>query len=291
MNPLETTSPGPGLPARRHSDEGFELRGTSTPVTALLRDLFRSWGLLRTLARKDFYVRYRRTSFGVLWAIGLPLVQAVVLGIVFTRIVRIETEGNYGVFVFAGILPWTFLASSVIGGSTAIVDGAPMATKVYFPRALLPLVIVGANLYGFVAGVAVLVLAALAIGEGISLDVVLVIPATLLMVLFVSALSLLLAGLHVYFRDLRFIVQAGMLAWLYGTPVIYPLELSSGLLRAALLANPATGMVTLFHDAVSDSRSPDIGIALASTLAWTTALVVAALALHSRRDRVFVDLL
>lgn len=290
MNPDETATGAPPA-ARSHPGEGFELRGSSTPVSELLRDLRRSWDLLRTLARKDFYVRYRRTSFGVLWAIGLPLVQAVVLGIVFTRIVRIETEGSYGVFVFAGLLPWTFLASSVTTGSTSIVDGAAMATKIYFPRALLPLVIVGANLYGFVPGVAVLLLAALTIGEGLSLDVVLVVPGTILMVLFVSALSLLLAGLHVYFRDLRFIVQAGMLAWLYGTPVIYPLELATGGLRAALLANPATGIVTLFRDAVSDSPSPDVGLAVVSTVAWTAALTVAALVLHGRRDRVFVDLL
>lgn len=274
-----------------HSGEGFELRGSSTPPLALVRDLVRSRDLLRTLARKDFYVRYRRTSFGVLWAIGLPLVQAVVLGVVFTRVVRIESDGSYGIFVLAGVLPWTFLATSVGNGSTAIVDGTELATKIYFPRAILPLVIIGSNLYGFVAGVVVLLLAAVVIGQGLSLDVWLVLPATLLMILFTSALVLLLAGLHVYFRDLRFIVQAGMLAWLYGTPVIYPLELTSGLLRTAILANPATGMVSLFHDSVSEAQTPDLAIAVGSSLAWTTALLVAALWLHARRDRVFVDLL
>ena len=258
---------------------------------ALVRDLVRSRDLLRTLARKDFYVRYRRTSFGVLWAIGLPVVQAVVLGIVFTRVVRIESDGSYGIFVLAGVLPWTFLATSVGNGSTAIVDGTELATKIYFPRAILPLVIIGSNLYGFVAGVVVLLLAAMVIGQGISLDVWLVLPATLLMALFTSALVVLLAGLHVYFRDLRFIVQAGMLAWLYGTPVIYPLELTDGLLRAAILANPATGIVSLFHDAVSEAQTPDLAIAVGSSLAWTTALLIGALGLHARRDRVFVDLL
>jgi ABC-type polysaccharide/polyol phosphate export permease len=274
-----------------HPGEGFELRGTATPPLTLLRDLLGSWDLLRTLSRKDFYVRYRRTSFGVLWAIGLPLVQAVVLGVVFTRIVRIDTGQSYAVFVFAGVLPWTFLATSVTSGSTAIVDGAALATKIYFPRALLPLVNIGANIYGFIPGVAVLLLAAATIGDGIGPDVWLVLPATVLMVVFVAALSLLLAGLHVYFRDLRFIVQAGMLAWMYGTPVIYPLDLATGALRVALLLNPATGMVVMFHDAVTDGHTPDVGLAALSTVAWTLALLGAALVLHSRRDRVFVDLL
>lgn len=281
-----------GAPAGRgHPDEGFELRGTATAPLALIRDVAGSWNLLRTLSRKDFYVRYRRTSFGVLWAIGLPLVQAVVLGVVFTRIVRIDTGQSYAVFVFAGVLPWTFLATSVTSGSTAIVDGAALATKIYFPRALLPLVNIGANIYGFIPGVGVLLLAAATIGDGIGADVWLVLPATVLMVLFVAALSLVLAGLHVYFRDLRFIVQAGMLAWMYSTPVIYPLDLATGALRIALLLNPATGMVELFHAAVADGHNPDVALAALSTGVWTAVLLLAALVLHSRHDRVFVDLL
>ena len=274
-----------------HPGEGFELRGSTSSVRSLLRDLLRSTSLLRTLARKDFYVRYRRTSLGVLWAVGLPLVQACVLAVVFTRIVRIDTDGNYGVFVFAGMLPWTFLAGSLTVGSTSIVDGSSLATKVYFPRAVLPLVTLGANVYGFLPGVVILLLAAATIGAGPSLDMWLVLPATLLMVLFSASITLLLAGMHVYFRDLRFIVQAVVLAWFYATPVIYPLDLAEGALRTVLLLNPATGMVTLFRDAVSDSGTEDLLIALASTVGWTLVLLIAALVLHARRDRVFVDLL
>ena len=286
-------SPPADVPARivGHPDEGFELTGAPTPVRHLVRDLFRSRDLLRTLARKDFFVRYRRTSFGVLWAVGMPLVQAAVLAVVFTRIVRIETEGNYGVFVFAGMLPWTFLASSVMIGSTSIVDGGALATKIYFPRALLPLVTLGANVYGFIPGVAVLLLAAATIGEGLDADVWLIVPAIVLMVAFVASLVIVLSALHVYFRDLRFIVQAAILAWLYGTPVIYPIDLATGALRGVLLANPATGMVMMFRDAVSDTGIDDLAIAVGSTVAWTLALTVVGLLLHSRRDRVFVDLL
>lgn len=270
---------------------GFELRGAPTTVRRLLRDLWGARDLLATLARKDFFVRFRRTSFGLLWAVGLPLVQATVLAIVFTKIVRIETGGNYGIYVFSGMLPWTFLSGTVTTGSTSIVDGAQLATKIYFPRAVLPLVTLGANLYGFLPGVAVLLLGTVAIGEGLGPDVVLLVPATLLMVAFVASLTLLLAGLHVYFRDLRFIVQATTLAWFYGTPVIYPLDEATGLLRTVLLANPATGMVTLFRAAVSDTGTSGLGTALVATVGWTAVLGTVALVLHARRDRVFVDLL
>lgn len=270
---------------------GFELDGSSTGVGKLLASVWASRDLLVTLARKDFFVRYRRTSFGLLWAVGLPLVQAVVLAVVFTRIVRIETGGNYGIFVFSGMLPWSFLSGTVSSGSTSIVDGSALATKIYFPRAVLPLVVLGANLYGFLPGIAVLLIGAATIGEGLDADVFLLVPATVLMVLFVASITLLFAGLHVYFRDLRFVVQASVLAWFYGTPVIYPLDEAEGTLRTILLLNPATGMVSLFRSAVSDTGTSGLGPALASTAAWTVVFAFLALRLHARRDRVFVDLL
>lgn len=276
---------------RARAADGFELDGSSTTMRHLLVDVWRSRDLLMTLARKDFFVRYRRTSFGLLWAVGLPLVQAAVLAVVFTRIIRIETGGNYGIFVFSGMLPWTFLSGTVNVGATSIVDGAALAAKIYFPRAVLPLVTLGANLYGFLPGVAVLLVGVATIGEGITTDVVLLVPATVLMVLFVAALTLLLSGLHVYFRDLRFMVQASILAWFYGTPIIYPLDEAVGTLRTILQINPATGMVTLFRAAVSDTGTTGLGTALVSTIAWTVGFAILALVLHARRDRVFVDLL
>lgn len=270
---------------------GFELVGARTGARELVVRTWQAKDLVATLARKDFFVRFRRTSLGLLWAVGLPLVQAAVLAVVFTRVVPIETGGNYGIYVFSGMLPWTFLSSTVTVGSTSIVDGSGLATKIYFPRAVLPLVTLGANLYGFVPGIVVLLVGAATIGEGLDADVVLLVPAVALMVVFVAALTLLLAALHVYLRDLRFVVTAATMAWFYGTPVIYPLDQASGALRTVLLLNPATGMVTLFRAAVSDTGTSGAGPALVSTVGWTVVLLVAAVAFHARRDRVFVDLL
>ena len=281
----------PSSRAKRPGHEGFELAATPPGIGPLLRDMWGSRELLFALARKDFFVRFRRTSLGVLWAVGLPLVQAAILAIVFTRIVRIETGGNYGIYVFSGMLPWTFLSGTVNAGSTAIVDNAQMATKIYFPRAILPLTNLGSNLYGFFPGIAVLLLGSVTIGEGLGPDVVVILPAIVLMVLFAASLTLLLSALHVYFRDLRFIVQAAMLAWFYGTPVIYPLSEATGTLRTILLLNPATGMVTLFRSAVSDTGTEGLTTALVATVCWTVVLLVVALSVHARRDRVFIDLL
>jgi ABC-type polysaccharide/polyol phosphate export permease len=274
----------------RHVTSGFELRSETTPLRLLVRNTWASRSLLVMLARKDFYVRYRRASFGVLCAIGLPVIQALVLAAVFSRVVKVTTPGtNYAVFVFAGVVAWTFFAATLATSATAIVDGAGLSTRIYFPRAILPLVSIGANLVGLALSLIVLVVMALFAGEPLGPRVLLIIPAAVLLVAFTCAISLVLSALHVYFRDVRYFVQVALLVWFYVTPVIYPLSLARDL-RGWLELNPLTGCVELMRAAVVGADA-GWGISVVWCMAWTVLLTVIALALHRRFDRVFVDLL
>src|SRR5207248_9642931 len=128
-----------------------------------------------------------------------------------------------------------------------------------------------------------------AAGERLGLRVLLLVPAALLLVTFTCAISLVLSALHVYFRDVRYVVQVALLVWFYVTPVIYPLRLAGGL-RGWLEVNPLTGCVELMRAAVVGA-DPRWGIAVAWCAAWTVVFTLTALALHRRFDRVFVDLL
>jgi ABC-type polysaccharide/polyol phosphate export permease len=271
-------------------DAGFVLTPDAPPARALLGELWRSRALLAVLARKDFHVRYRRASFGLLWAVAIPLFQAVVLALVFTKIVRIRTEADYTVFVYAGVVAWSFFATTLGTASTAIVDGSGLSTKIYFPRAVLPLVSVAANLYGLGVGLGVLVGLALVRGEALGPSVVLLLPATVLLALLAATLSVLLAAVHVYFRDVRYLVQAALLAWFYMTPVVYPLSLSK---RYApwLAANPVTGPVELLRGATVGADERWLGVAVAWTVAWVVVLAAVGLVVHRRVDRVVADLL
>jgi len=273
-------------------DQGFELRGESTPVGALLTRIWRSRDLLSTLARKDFFVRYRRAAFGTAWAVALPIVQAVILAIVFKKVARIHTPGiNYPTFVFAGLLPWSYFSLCLPFAATSIVDGQGLATKIYFPRAILPLAALGGNLIAFMPNVAVLLVVALIFGVGIKVSALLLIPATILMVALTAGFGLVFAALYVYFRDVKYVLQAGLLAWFWGSAVFFPLSTAgSGLLRKLIEANPITGLVELFRASVVGG-DPGWLVALWWSLGWTVALLALAAALYRRFDRVFVDLL
>jgi ABC-type polysaccharide/polyol phosphate export permease len=263
--------------------------GPSSP-RQLITSVWACRELLVTLARKEFFVRYRRASFGVLWAVGLPLIQATVLAIVFSHVVRVHTTTSYPVFVFTGMSAWNYVTSTITAGATAIVDNTGLTNKIYFPRAILPLVQVGANLYGLAINLVIVLALALGFGVHIGPHILILVPAAMLLVMLSASAALTLSALHVYFRDVRYIVAAMFTGLVYLTPVFLPLQNYPVALRNVVLANPVTGVEQLFHLAV-DGSATDWPIALTVTVAWSIALAIAATAIHCSRDRVLADLL
>ena len=271
------------------ASDGFRLDDRPAPLRTLLGGTWRSRQLIGILARKDFYVRYRRATFGLLWAAALPLLQAVALAFVVSRFATFETGSDYWVFVLTGTVAWTTFSGIVGLGSTAIVDGAALSTKIYFPRLVLPLVTVWTSAYGMAISTVLLVGATLVSGIGLGLNTLLIIPAAALTLLLAASFALVLSPLHVYFRDVRYLVQAALLVWFYLTPVIYPLS-AIGMARPWIEANPVTGVVELFRAATVGAEA-GLTTPLLWTGAWTVALLASAVLLHRRFDRVFVDLL
>ena len=274
----------------RASVEGFDLTGRPLPLRRLVADVWDARQLLVVLARKDFYVKYRRASFGMLWAVGLPLFQAGVMALVFSNVIDIHTGTSYPVFVFSGFLGWTFFSTTLSAASTSIVDGATMSSRIYFPRAVLPLAAVATNLYGFVINIGVLFVLCLLFDVSLSADVLLLVPATVLMTALTVAFALLTSAMHVYFRDVRYIIVAAVTAWFYITPVLYPIELASGALETLIRLNPVTGVVELFRAATVGADPGWLGT-VGITCVWIVVVGVIATALQHRFDRVFSDLL
>jgi lipopolysaccharide transport system permease protein len=275
------------------TDPGPTLTLDSRPVS--LRDwldgLWRFRGVLVALSRKDFQVRYKRATLGVLWSVALPLLQSIVMVFIFSRVAGFGSGRgfSYAGFVLAGMVPWVFVSTSVTSSTTSIVDASGLTDKVWFPRAILALVPPCANLV-LLATAAVILLAELpVVGVSPSPRLFLLIPAAAMAAAFASAAGLVLAALYVYFRDLKFMVSAVVLVWLYLTPIVYP---ASSLKSAGpwLDFNPLTGIVQLFQTAAVGSPGPS-GRALVVSLAVTAALTVVAVAIHRRNDRLFVDLL
>lgn len=283
-------------PSLGPADEGFVLTGPGTRPRELLRELWRARRLVGVLARKDFFVRYRRTRLGLVWAIALPLVQAAVLAAVFSSLVtRLPVaEGgerlSYAVFVFAGMVPWTFFNVAFSAGATSVVDGSNLAQRIYFPRLVLPLVAVTTALFPLAATLLVLLVLVLVLGPGIGLATLWVLPGTALVVALATGMSLLFSAAQVYLRDLRFVVTAGLTVLFYLTPVIYPVTRAPEQLQPLVRALPVAGPVELFRAAVG-AADPLMWRAVAASAVWALVTGAAGFLLHCRRDRVLTDLL
>jgi ABC-type polysaccharide/polyol phosphate export permease len=261
------------------------------PLGAWLGGLWRHRGVLVALARKDFRVRYKRASLGILWAVALPLFQSAVMVFIFSRVGRFGSGAgfSYAGFVLAGMVPWLFFSSSILSSTTSIVDSSGLTDKVFFPRAVLPLVTPAANLVTLATSTLLLLAALPIVGQPLAPRFLLIVPATVLLCTFSAALGLALGGLYVYFRDVKFMVQAAVLAWLYVTPIVYP----PAALKSAgpwLDFNPLTGIVGLFQRAAVDAPVPSTRALVVSVITTIVVAVVAVVG-HRRHDRLFVDLL
>lgn len=264
------------------------LRPGWTSPAALGRELLRSTELCLTLARKDFFVRYRRAVLGIVWAVALPALQAVVLAVILSRVARIHVH-HYAIFILSGIVAWTYFSSTLGAASTSIVDNSSLSSRIYFPRAVLPISACLSNLFAMVISFAITIVVAVATGVVPGLKMLYIVPGVALIFLLTASVTLVLSALHVYFRDVKYAVQAGLLVWFYVTPVFYPVTLLHGLARRAVEANPVSGCVELFQAAVLGTRVS--GLSVAYTAAFTAVFLVAAVFLHCRHDRTFADLL
>lgn len=272
----------------------LDLSGERTSVRPLLADLYRHRDLLRLLARQDFHGRYRSASLGLAWSVLLPVLQGVVIAVVFAHIIGGGRTGNYVPYVIVGITVWSYMQQSVTAGSSSIVDNGAIAGRIYFPRMTLPAVPPTANLPGLLISFVVAEVVTLASGAGIHVTLLLVPGVVVLAWLLVASVGAIATMAHVYSRDVRYVVQAGMLVLFYATPIIYRLDAQAGIralphkLRPIVIANPFTGVIELARYAFlghADALLPSV----VSTVAWVVVLSLGAVVVYSRFERVACD--
>lgn len=220
-----------------------------------LSEVWRCRDLLGLMAWRDVQVRYKQTALGAAWAVLQPLVLMIVFTFVFGRFLGVarKLEVPYPIFAYAGLLPWTLFTASVTAASNSLVANAALLRKVYFPRLIMPLAAMGAPLVDFL--IAMAVLAGMIAYFGTPITTSLLLLPVLLAATFLAALGVgvLISAMTVTYRDLRHVVPFMLQAWLFITPVIYPLDLGPhyvgpvDLTRVLLHLNPMAGTISAFR--------------------------------------------
>jgi ABC-type polysaccharide/polyol phosphate export permease len=189
---------------------------------------------------------------GFFWSFINPLLLLLIYTFVFTTVLpgtHPQELEPYALFMFCGILPWTWFSSSLLESSNVLIAGGNLIKKVLFPAEVLPIVTVLANMVHFFLGLPIL--AAFLIYYQRPLDplellwfpVIVVVQGVL-----TTGLSLLLAALTVHFRDLKDILANLLTFWFFATPIIYPMQAAPEGMRAALNLNPMAHLAIAYQE-------------------------------------------
>ncbi|MGB9905629.1 MAG: ABC transporter permease [Desulfotomaculales bacterium] len=248
-----------------------------------LKEIYAYREMLRNLVAKEIRARYKGSALGFLWTFFNPLLMLVVYSIVFSFVMRVQIE-NYAMFLFVALLPWNYLSASVIQGAASLVQNSALVKKIYFPREVLPLSAVLANLVNYLLSLLILIPALLAFKIRLT-AALLAFPVVLLVeTMLVTSLALCVSVANVYFRDLEHIVGILMTVWFFLTPVLYPVDVIPDEVKPFFSLNPATPLMEAYRAIFFSGRWPDWA-SLGYLAAGLAALLTMSLALFNRLQK------
>jgi ABC-2 type transport system permease protein len=240
--------------------------------------------LLYNLVRKDITVKYRRSALGILWSVLNPLLMMIVITSVFRNIFRIQIE-NFPIYYLTGSLIFNFMGEATSLSMMSVIGAGGLLRKVYIPKYIFPLEkCLFALINGMFSFVAVLVMIPI-LGAPVSWTIVLFWVPFVFVLVFSFGVGLILSSMTVFFRDITHLYSVFLMAWMYLTPIIYPLEILPVSMLPLAKANPMFHYVAYFREIVMYGRIPGLAETLACAVPSVLFLAVGILIFKKTQDR------
>lgn len=207
--------------------------------------------LLVELVKREIKARYKQSIFGYLWVIVVPLVHLAVMSIVFSYFVKLPTGGiPYPIFLFVGLVPWTFTANAVTFATSSLTSSVSLITKTKIPREVFPLSSILAKVVDLF--LYFLILGAFLLFYNMPIHpTILFLPVIILIhIIFVFGVSMILSAINVFYRDVENILGVLIMAWMYLTPVFYPAELIPAHLTPIFNLNPMMPIINSYRNVI-----------------------------------------
>ncbi len=187
-----------------------------------LSELWRFRELFVFLTWRDVKIRYKQTALGATWAVLQPLLMTMVFSVFLGRLARLPTaDVPYPLFVFCGLLPWTFFASAISNAGNSVVGSEKLVTKVYFPRLIIPIAAIGSSLVDVLVASSILAVLLFWYHTALSITILLA-PLCLLLIAVTSiGIGAFLAAMNVAYRDFRIVLPFLIQIWMFATPSIF----------------------------------------------------------------------
>ena len=236
-----------------------------------LNSLFQNRELIRILTRRDFLSRFRGSFGGILWAIFQPLFMLAIYTVVFSKFlgVRFGTDDStfsFAIYLLCGLLPWNAFSESFSNASTIVRSNSNLVKRVVFPLEVLPVSMTLVSMLQQLIGTALLIPFAWVLSDALSPAILMLPLIWLLEFMFYTGINCLWAGFSVFVPDLKHLTNMLLMAMLFMTPILYPIEAVPVRYRFVIENNPFSYLVQLHREVIIAGNFPNLDIVVKFTL-------------------------
>ncbi|MDP8256991.1 MAG: ABC transporter permease [Candidatus Alcyoniella australis] len=264
-------------------------------MRSVLADILQQRYLLWSFVNQDLKTRYGGSAVGFIWSVVNPLLLIVIYTLIFSYVLEVKLgvgagTGNYGIFLFCGMLPWIAINEAITKSSTVILTSRDLVKQVNFPTMMLPLyVVISALLHELIAMV-LFVFVLLVEGSPPSVFILGMITILPLQVLLTMGICLVVSSLNVYYKDVAQLVYAALTIWFFATPIVFPLEVVPDWMQKYFLLNPLTHLVNVYRAVLLGAGTPDVK-AFCYFILWAIGLFGFGVNFFNKTSKDFADLL
>lgn len=247
--------------------------------------------LIKHLTLREIKSRYKQSFLGLFWVILNPFLQMLIMSFIFSKILRFNNVGiPYPLFVYSGLLPWFLFANTTTHAINVLVENSALIKKIYFPREILIIAELSAKTFDFLLASVVFVLMMVYYQMPFSIYYLFIIPVLILQLIFTYSVSLLIASLNLFYRDIQYVFNLMLTMWFYITPVLYSVDFFPAKYRWIFQINPMSVYINAYRQILFNHAPPNL-VSLVSVTVLTLVIYIFAIKIFKRLEGIFADVI